>query len=296
MNLLKRRSWMLWALVPVAVIAFHFGPGQGLAAREVAANRFDEAMALEQHAVVAQQVAYETHLSAIDVRRRVFLDTNIDPEASEELAVALEAERVAYTEAGDRWEEAANAYENVQEQLADADPETLRGVRWSKARARVRSGAIWDGVTELESLLDEVEADDNSTAAADLARSAREELAVACYFGARLLRESGEPALQWRTQASRARQHFRYLAESAAKTGANDATVRGLEDNVERAIELEQMDLSELEARPLPKESPKMARGSKPSNCSKCEKISQKPPKKKDGRGAGGAGPIGPGW
>ena len=98
----------------------------------------------------------------------------------------------------------------------------------------------------------------------DLARAAREELAVAHYFGARLLRLAGEPAKTWRAEALKARQHFRFLAETAAESGASPELVRGLEDNVERTIELEQMDKSDLEGRPLPRESPQGTRGRRP--------------------------------
>ena len=44
----QRLGWSAWALIPVALIAFHFGPGRTLAAREVAAARFREATALER--------------------------------------------------------------------------------------------------------------------------------------------------------------------------------------------------------------------------------------------------------
>ena len=69
MNLLVRFGWTLWALVPVAIIAFHFGPGQDLAAREAAVRRFNAAVALERVAIDAQAEAYQTHLDAIEARR-----------------------------------------------------------------------------------------------------------------------------------------------------------------------------------------------------------------------------------
>ena len=286
---------MLWALVPVAVIAFHYGPGQELAAREIAAVRLADALELEEEAIAAQEIAYESHLEAIEARRAAFLEGEVDLESSDVLIGALAREREAYDIAGDRWEAAANAYEQVEEQLAEADERTLRGIRWSKARARVRSGAIWDGAAELESMLDEIAQDRSQDRNDDLARAARQELAVAYYFGARLMREAGEPAIDWRAQASRARQNFRYLAETAAVSGKNQAIVRGLEDNVERTIDLEQMDKSELEGRPLPRQSPRMARGNRPGKGQR-PGITQRPPTQRDGRGAGGAGPIGPGW
>ena len=105
---------------------------------------------------------------------------------------------------------------------------------------------------------------------------------------------AGEPARVWRAEALKARQHFRLLAETAAATGADADVVRGLEDNVERTIDLEQMDKSELEGRAMPRESPRGTRGRRPGQGR--EGITNRPPTQRDGRGAGGAGPVGPGW
>ncbi len=294
MNVLARLGWTLWALVPVAVIVFHFGPGQDLVSRELAARRLNAAIELEQAAIEAQGLAYQAHLAAIQARRSAFLDGEVD--ASEEvlpeaLAGALAAERAAYEHAGERWSAAADAYEQVEEQLGESEPLDFARIRWSKARARVRSGAIWDGAIDLEEIVETMSDDPDQRA---LARAAREELAVAHYFGARLLRLAGEPAKTWRAEAIKARQHFRYLAETASESGASMEVVRGLEDNVERTIELEQMDKSDLEGRPLPRESPRAMRGRRPGQGR--PGVTQRPPTRPDGRGAGGAGPIGPGW
>lgn len=294
-ELLHRLGWSAWALVPVALLAFHFGPGRTLAAREVAANRFRDAAALEQRAIELQGDAYLAHVETIDLRRRGFLAAGDDEAAGAatevELAASIDRERRAYEAASAAWAEVADAYTQVEERLVDDDPRTVDRVRWSKARARVRSGAIWDGALDLETLLVPRSDDPGDRA---LARAAREELATAHYFGARLLRMAGEPARVWRAEAIKARQHFRLLAETAAEAGAAPELVRGLEDNVERTIDLEQMDKSELEGRALPRESPRATRGRRPGQGP--EGISNRPPNRRDGRGAGGAGPIGPGW
>ncbi len=291
-ELLKRLGWSAWALVPVALLAFHFGPGRTLAAREVAASRFREAAALELAAIELQAEAYRAHLETIERRREVFLDDTSEREATDEpLVAAVDRERLAYEAASDAWAAVADAYAQVEDRLVDDDPGTIDRVRWSKARARVRSGAIWDGVLDLETLL---QPRSNAPADRELARAAREELATAHYFGARLLRMAGEPARVWRSEAIKARQHFRLLAETAAAGGADEVAVRGLEDNVERTIDLEQMDKSELEGRALPRESPRATRGRRPGQGR--EGVSNRPPTRRDGRGAGGAGPIGPGW
>jgi hypothetical protein len=285
---------MLWALVPVAVIVFHFGPGQQLAAREVAVSRLNSAIGLEQAALEAQAEAYSAHLESIQVRRAMFIDPDVDLDSEQlpaELEQVLARERGAYDAAAERWGAAADAYEQVEELLTDVDQVETARIRWSKARARVRSGAIWDGAADLEQILVDMNEEPDQIA---LSRAAREELAVAHYFGARLLRLAGEPAKLWRAEAIKSRQHFRYLAETATEAGASGQVVRSLEDNVERTIELEQMDMSDLEARPLPRESPRGMRGRRPGQGR--PGITQQPPTRRDGRGAGGAGPVGPGW
>ena len=299
-SLMSRAGWTVWALVPVAMLAFHFGPGRSMAAREIAATRFREASVLERAAIEAQERAYDAHLMVIEQRRATFLDHFDHPDHPDEidggsedaaLLAAMEMERLGYEEAAARWVETADAYAQVEERLEEGDPRTLDRIRWSKGRARVRSGAIWDGAAELELLIEPRSSDAGDV---ELARAAREELATAHYFGARLLRLAGEPAEKWRAEVIKARQHFRYLAETASAGNLDAAQVLGLDDNVERTIDLEQMDKSELEGRPLPRESPRATRGRRPGQGP--PGVSQRPPTERDGRGAGGAGPIGPGW
>ena len=54
MTLSRRLAWMVWALVPVVILAYHFGPGQVLMARDVALTRYQEAITLEQTAIDLQ--------------------------------------------------------------------------------------------------------------------------------------------------------------------------------------------------------------------------------------------------
>ena len=291
MSVLSRIGWTLWALVPVAVVAFHFGPGQGLAARDEAVRFHQRALEMENHAAEVQGKAYEAHLAVIDVRRRMFVDDDVA--LQEELEETMKHERVAYEKASSAWEEAADAFTIVQETLVDDGGFAIRQVRWSKARALVRSGDIWGGTGELEDLLGNTP--EATGGDRELQRATREELARAHYFGARLMRLSGEPASEWRAEATKARQHFRYLAENAAAEEGSPETVRGLENNVERVLDLEHKDLSEIQGTPLPRQSPRMARGNRPGANGQPRRT-QRPPQGRDGRGASGAGEIGRGW
>jgi hypothetical protein len=293
MKALTQVSWTIWALVPVVAIGVHFDTGQQLMARDVAADMLAQAQSAQTQAMAAQSTAYAAHLATIDARAATFLP-NASKSTQDALDSAVAAEQAAYASASEQWSATAASFEQVEERLGEGNTDVLGELQWAKARAKVRAGDVWDGAADLEALLDRTQASDNPNDA-KLALAAREELAAACYFGARLLRLEGKPASLWRPQAIRARQHFRFLAEDAALDGSDPTAVRALEDNVERSINLELMDFSELEGQPLPKESPRQARGNC-KNSGKRDKISQKPPNRKDGRGASGAGPIGPGW
>ena len=282
----KGMGWTIWALVPVLVLAFHFGPGQELERRDLAVRRHQDAIMLEEIATELQAEAHAHHLAVIEARREAFL-AGIQA-GSPEVEAAIQQEQLAYEQAAEAWEKVADAYGDVENLLPD-DAGELQRVRWSKARAEVRSGDIWGGAAELEALLGEL--DPNQVT---LVRATREELAGAHYYGARLMRLAGEPAKVWRAESMRARQHFRLLAENAAADGDPDAVVRGYEDNVERVIELEQLDRSEIEGRPLPRESPRGMRSPRPGNRGRpgVGPRGDRP----DGRGAGPDRPIGDGW
>ena len=289
MSVMARIGWTIWALVPVALIAFHFGPGQRLAARDEAVRFHARAIDFENRAAEVQAKAYDVHLEVIELRRRDFLGDDVQPELNR----TIEKERLAYEEAASAWEEAADAFTIVEDTLIDEEGLASDQIRWSKARALVRSGDIWGGAGELEVLLGEVS--ESPIQNYELVRATREELARAHYFGARLMRLSGEPAKDWRAEATKARQHFRYLAEQSAASGDTPETVRGLEDNVERVLDLEQQDLSDIEGTPLPRQSPRMAQGNRPGRNGEPRRT-RRPPQGRDGRGASGAGEIGRGW
>lgn len=291
--ILRRTLWTAWALVPVGLLAFHIGPGHRAAARDVAARLQGVALGADGEAVAAQREAYATHLAAIAARRAAFADPSPDADAALEAAIA--AETAAYEVAADLWEAAADQHEAVLEAataLPDADRQRIVLAR---GRALVRSGDVWSGAAELRELVDTLD-DSDDPDEASLARAAREELAAAHYFGARILRLAGEPAADWRAEAALARQHYRHLARDASGSGADRETIRGFEDNVERVLDLEQQDQSLLEGMPLPQDSPRAARGSRPGSGQQAGKSRRPARGDQDARGASGVEQIGRGW
>ena len=193
-----------------------------------------------------------------------------------------------YAVASDAWKEAADKFAVV-EQLLEGNASAVE-IKWAKARAMVRAGEIFNGIDELEAIVYDAEADGDE----ELAVAAREELAAAHYYGARILREEGRSAATWREVSGVARQQYRYLAERAGAEG-DEGLADDLQKNLERVLDLEQLGQAELMAKPLPKESP---RGRRPGDRDPGDGQgrSRRPPQRPGGNGAGGLLEIGPGW
>lgn len=279
----KKIAWSCWAVLPVLAMAFHFGPGQRGVQQDAAAAMLTDARAAESVAADAQHAAHEAQFATIEARRAALLS---DAEGNQKaVETALAHEQKLYVVASDAWKMAADKYAAV-EQLLEGG-KGAEEVRWAKARAMVRAGLIWNGIDELQGILD-------TTQDESLSVAAREELAAAHYYGARILREEGRASALWQEVAGVARQQYRYLAERAEATG--DAPLAdNLQKNLERVLDLEQLAQEELIAKPLPKDSP---RGRRPGDREPGDGQgrSRRPPQQPGGNGAGGLLEIGPGW
>lgn len=292
---LAKLAWATWALVPVAALAFHYGPGQKLYRQDLAASLQAQATALEEEAKQLQAEAHALHVKALRARRQAFVDGKVESEAA--ATAAAEAESRAFKISSEKWKETADAFGRIQDAAGDADVPTLQKIRWSRSRALVRAGDIWTGIGELEAVLEEIERSDGrggkSGKDSDMAWATREEIASAYYYGARLMRLAGEPDEEWRVDSAKARQHFRYLAERAKTRGLDNDVVANQERNVELVLDLEQSSIQELEGKALPKDSPLGRNGNRPGQGKGKRK---QPPNQRDGRGAGGAEDIYTGW
>ncbi len=285
--MIQRIGWAVWAVLPVVGLAYHFGPGQIELRRDEAAHEVVTARDREQQAADAQAEAHATQLERLAADKAVFLkDSDANRKRAEQ---ARAAEKAAYAAASAAWKRAADAYQVVEELLGDS--REAREVRWAKGRALVRAGEIWNGIDEFESILAVAEGEDHPDP--ELATAARDELAVANYYGARLLRDEGRPAKEWRPVSALARQQYRYLAERAAAHGDTELA-DALQRNLERVLDLEQLDSADLVAMPLPKDSPAARSGNDrgPPKDGGRGPTRRGPP----GNGAGAPLDIGPGW
>ena len=191
----KRKAfWTMWAVIPVLVAIWWFGPGQELQAR--------------------------TRLSSI-----------ID-----EARTCIEAED---------WEKAVELYQQAIGDVPSDDTQALLWLRLQTSHAEFMSGDTWAGISSMEEVMNEA-----GQSQPELAREARAKIAAAQYFATWKLRLEGAEPDVWKPEAEKARQHFRLLAEDAESN--NLAGAADLKKNVESVSWLEQMDLAELKALPLP--------------------------------------------
>lgn len=289
---LTRVAWSVWALLPVVALTYHYGPGQRLFSEDRAARVLETAQRAQADAARAQDAAYEKHLAAILARDAA--RGNDDPALQALAQRAVEEENAAYALAASEWKRTAEALTEALTLMEDSAPEAQQRVRLARARAMVRSGDIGAGANELEDIVDWHGAAGRPDA--DIALQAREELATAYYYGARLLRLAGRPSAEWREVSGRARQNYRYLAEHAGLNGnANAMTVAHHQMNGELVLNLEQSAMNELYAAARPRESPQCDGNG--NGLGKLKARGRGRPRGEDpGAGAGFNGEIGRGW
>ena len=220
---------LLWALAPVALLAYHYGPGQNGLARE-------------------------------------------DAKASIQAALDFEA--------GQQWQQAIDAYNEALATLPDTETAKRQQLQLARANARIYVGELPEAMLAMEHLLNETAKSSDS----ELESKVRSSLASAQYYTGWLMRLELAEKKEWKEPLEKARQNFRLLAEQTAKTDATASEDH--QKNLEAVVRLARMDLSEVQALPLPKK----CEGNK-NVCSKCrgQKKSNKPKdmkKKEDARGA----------
>jgi hypothetical protein len=211
--------------------------------------------------MIAQRIALTAWLMIPVAFAAWYFGPGQDLHARDRSVSALDQARDA-EQAGD-WKAAVEFYAQAQEALPADRVDAQQRLELAQAKAAIMGGDMWGGIETLEALLEEIDGND-----AQLEEAVRAELGTQRYFAAWLMRlEGGEPA-DWKPEAELARQQFRLLAEQS------DAEVaESFKRNVEAVVRLEDMDLSELMALPLPK------------NCSSnCENLCESKSKCKGGQ------------
>ncbi len=225
---MKKILLVIWFFAGIAIVLWHFGPGQAGWQRSTAAGGIKQALEYQKN-------------------------------GQPELAV--------------------RAYEKALAILPPEDTASRAKARIGLARARIDSRGLPEARADMESLVSELPPSSDP----ELLAAARTTLAETQYYNTWLLRLEGAPREEWEPEIESARQLFRNNVESAPPGDtARDQTIR----NLESTIRLARLELTELQAMPLPSQC---------KGCQSCKGIKpgkkgQKPkPNTNDVRSAGGA-------
>jgi hypothetical protein len=118
-----------------------------------------------------------------------------------------------------------------------------------RAKSQLVAGQLPAAYDELAVLVEQLQ--DDPGADPVLLADAREAQANAKYYLTWLMRLEGQPRTEWEPEIEGSRQTYRLLAEQSRERG-NGAAAKRHQENLEAAVRLARMDLSELQALPLP--------------------------------------------
>jgi hypothetical protein len=199
-------------LLPVIAGAYHWGPGQ----ERLRDDRIEAAI---EHAKLAALVARTTG--------------------------ALKGDAAAKS----LWSDADAAYGEALDLVGDKHADVARALRLERDKAQMLCSKLPDARHDLEQLVDDLQADPNTDPA--LLNDARGSLANAQYYTTWLMRLEGAPREEWEPEIEASRQNYKLLAEQSEHSATPEATKKIAED-LEAAVRLERMNISELQGLPLP--------------------------------------------
>jgi hypothetical protein len=188
--------------------------------------------------------------------------------------------------ADEEWAEAVSAYDEALKLLPPEKVSAARRIRLAKAKAQMQIEQLPVAHGDLRALCDELQTDPKADR--KLLAEARSTLAQAHYYMTWVMRLEGLPREVWEPEIESARQTYRLLAEQAGERGDEVAERKNQED-LEAAVRLARMDLTELQGLPLPKQCCGCCSGKKPGRSMSKGKVGQQRPK--DARGASSGPP-----
>lgn len=251
---MKKYLVLLWLLLPLPLVVLHFGRGQQWLARDQA------------HALV-------------------------------NLAEQAEAE--------EDWQAADQHYREAAKLVSAENPQLKMRLDLAQVRTRFRMGDAVNAIDMADKLLDDPVLKEMP---ADFHRESRELAGRIHYYAGWVMRLEGASRELWMEEAELARQNFRLLAETSAATSGRqepatnaepvkpgrdaklpsvDQTVRQQQD-LESAVQLQRLSLTELMARPLPEEGQGM--GGQGLSEQMAKRRGQRGKGNKPGRGEGEEG------
>jgi hypothetical protein len=141
------------------------------------------------------------------------------------------------------------AYDEALKLLPADRKDQARKIRLERDKAMMLAKKLPEAHSDLKALVDELQSD--PAADASFLAEARSVMANSQYYLTWLMRLEGLGRDVWEPEIESARQTYKFLAEQAVGQGDEVAAQKHKED-LESAIRLARMDLSELEGLPLP--------------------------------------------
>ncbi len=183
------------------------------------------------------------------------------------------------------WQQADQLYRDAAKCLSPNSHDMKLRVELAQVRARFRMGDAMAAIDGADTLLE------NKALAGmpvDFQRESRELAGRIHYYAAWVMRLEGASRELWMEEAELARQNFRLLAEQQGASGNSTEQ----KENLESAIQLQRLSMTELMARPLPKEGQGMGNQGLSEQMGKRRGKRGKQPGKDDGEGppSNGAG------
>ncbi|HEY8503398.1 MAG TPA: hypothetical protein VIL46_02370 [Gemmataceae bacterium] len=148
-----------------------------------------------------------------------------------------------------RWAEADAAYGEALRLLPASRVGENRAIRLKRAKVQMMNKKLPEAHRELIGLVEELQGEGGADPA--LLADARSALASARYYMTWLMRLEGEPKDVWGPEIEAARQTYKLLAHESVAAGDEAAAEKHRED-LEAAVRLARMELSELQGLPLP--------------------------------------------
>ena len=158
-------------------------------------------------------------------------------------------------ELNDDWQQADQHYRDAAKLVSTSDPALRLRLDLAQVRTSFRMGEAVKAIDSAERLLSDPAIRNMPVG---FQRESRELAGRIHYYAGWVMRLEGASRELWMEEAELARQNFRLLTEQSASQGANDYSAKQ-QENLESAVQLQRLSLTELMARPLPEEGQCMA-------------------------------------
>ena len=201
---MKRWLLLLWLLLPLPIVVWHYGPGQRWLARDQA------------HALIERAQGAETKRN---------------------------------------WAEAESLFRDAAQKVGTTDTRLKTQLDIALVRTRYRQGIAVDAIDMADRLLADPKFHSQPQ---ELQREARELAGRIHYHASWVMRLEGAQRELWMEEAELARQNFRMLAEDNLASGHTNYSLLQ-QTNLETAVRIQRMSLTELLGRPLPEEGQAMS-------------------------------------